>query len=335
MSNWRFLSQSNDYFAADIDRSPFLHFWSLSIEEQFYFAFPLILLLLLKLRQRWRPALVTGVAVLAGLSVVAQFFWAGHDPNHAYYGTDARAYQLLVGVLGSDRLAQVPGPAYAVGSHRPLPWGAGGAWCRLGVPGDPAPDGQQPGAALGQLAGADRDRRLDRLDPRGDGPDGPVTGRRAVAPGDDLPRADLLRHVPVALAGGPGHRRAAGRPAVGVGSARHSRRHRARLGVVPAARDADPPLSPSRAVRRLHAGRRRHVFSAGRSHRRPSTAGPRPTAGAYARPGRSSPGPPRTATGWSRAASTGRSTGTNVAPARTSVRRRTRRRASPTGVAAA
>ena len=101
VSNWRFLAQSNDYFAADIDRSPFLHFWSLSIEEQFYFAFPLILLLLLKLRQRWRPALVTGVAVLAGLSVVAQFFWAGHDPNHAYYGTDARAYQLLVGVLGA------------------------------------------------------------------------------------------------------------------------------------------------------------------------------------------------------------------------------------------
>jgi peptidoglycan/LPS O-acetylase OafA/YrhL len=101
VSNWRFLAQSNDYFAADIDRSPFLHFWSLSIEEQFYFAFPLILLLLLKLRQVWRPALVSGVALLAGLSVVAQFYWAGHDQNHAYYGTDARAYQLLVGVLGA------------------------------------------------------------------------------------------------------------------------------------------------------------------------------------------------------------------------------------------
>lgn len=101
VSNWRFLAQSNDYFAADLDRSPFLHFWSLSIEEQFYFAFPLLLLLLFKARRRWRPAVVTGIAVLAALSVGSQLFWAGHDPDHAYYGTDARIYQLLVGVLAA------------------------------------------------------------------------------------------------------------------------------------------------------------------------------------------------------------------------------------------
>ena len=101
VSNWRFLEQSNDYFGADINRSPFLHFWSLSVEEQFYFALPLILLLLFKLRRRWRPALVTGVAVLAGLSVADQFYWAGRDATHAYYGTDARIYQLLVGVLAA------------------------------------------------------------------------------------------------------------------------------------------------------------------------------------------------------------------------------------------
>ena len=120
VSNWRFLQQSNDYFAADIDRSPFLHFWSLSIEEQFYFAFPLILLLLFRLRRRWQPALVTGVAVLAGLSVVAQFFWSAHNDNHAYYGTDARIYQLLVGVLAAilwrryqTREVRAPGAGWA------------------------------------------------------------------------------------------------------------------------------------------------------------------------------------------------------------------------------
>jgi len=36
VSNWRFLSESRDYFGADIDKSPFQHFWSLSVEEQFY-----------------------------------------------------------------------------------------------------------------------------------------------------------------------------------------------------------------------------------------------------------------------------------------------------------
>jgi peptidoglycan/LPS O-acetylase OafA/YrhL len=119
VSNWRFLAQSNDYFAADIDKSPFLHFWSLSIEEQFYLAFPLLLLLLFKLRKRWQPAVVTGVAVLAGLSVISQVFWASHDSNHAYYGTDARIYQLLVGVLAAiawrkyqDRARRAPGAGW-------------------------------------------------------------------------------------------------------------------------------------------------------------------------------------------------------------------------------
>ncbi len=43
-ANWNFLGQSNDYFATDIDKSPFLHFWSLAIEEQFYVVFPVLLL---------------------------------------------------------------------------------------------------------------------------------------------------------------------------------------------------------------------------------------------------------------------------------------------------
>jgi peptidoglycan/LPS O-acetylase OafA/YrhL len=120
VSNWRFLAQSNDYMAADIDKSPFLHFWSLSIEEQFYVAFPLLLLLLFKLRKRWQPAVVTGVAVLAGLSVVCQVFWSSHDSNHAYYGTDARIYQLLVGVIAAiawrryqDRARRAPTVGWA------------------------------------------------------------------------------------------------------------------------------------------------------------------------------------------------------------------------------
>ena len=51
LSNWHFIADSRDYFAADaVDASPFLHFWSLSIEEQFYVVLPLALLLLLRLR---------------------------------------------------------------------------------------------------------------------------------------------------------------------------------------------------------------------------------------------------------------------------------------------
>jgi len=38
-ANWHFIHASNDYFSAAIDGSPFLHFWSLAIEEQFYLVF--------------------------------------------------------------------------------------------------------------------------------------------------------------------------------------------------------------------------------------------------------------------------------------------------------
>ncbi|MEZ5192505.1 MAG: acyltransferase [Nocardioides sp.] len=45
-ANWHFISASGDYFAAETDKSPFLHFWSLAIEEQYYVVFPVLLLVL-------------------------------------------------------------------------------------------------------------------------------------------------------------------------------------------------------------------------------------------------------------------------------------------------
>lgn len=98
-ANWRFLSQSNNYFATGVDKSPFLHFWSLGIEEQFYIVFPLLILMLTRAGRRhtWVPA--AGLTTLFALSLGAQVYWSRLNPNHAYYGTDARAYQLLAGAL--------------------------------------------------------------------------------------------------------------------------------------------------------------------------------------------------------------------------------------------
>ncbi len=99
VANWRFLSQQNDYFATAVDRSPYLHFWSLSIEEQFYFVFPVLLIVLVRAARRRTWLLPAGVGTLMVLSVAAQLYWASADPSHAYYGTDARLYQLLAGSL--------------------------------------------------------------------------------------------------------------------------------------------------------------------------------------------------------------------------------------------
>ena len=43
--------------------------------------------------------LPAGLGLLAALSVGSQLYWMSADPNHAYYGTDARLYQLLAGAL--------------------------------------------------------------------------------------------------------------------------------------------------------------------------------------------------------------------------------------------
>ncbi|MFS3127894.1 acyltransferase family protein [Nocardioides sp. Bht2] len=107
VANWRFIGQEGDYFGADVDKSPFLHFWSLAIEEQFYLVFPLVVIVLVWLRKRWRPALAVGLAVLFLASFAAQLYWAQNDTSHAYYGTDARLYQLLAGSLAALSLRAV------------------------------------------------------------------------------------------------------------------------------------------------------------------------------------------------------------------------------------
>jgi peptidoglycan/LPS O-acetylase OafA/YrhL len=98
-ANWHFLTASTDYFAADVDKSPFLHFWSLSIEEQYYLCFPVLLLVLIKFAKRFTLSLFVALGVLFTASVVAQIYWAQVDTSRAYYGTDARLYQLLAGAL--------------------------------------------------------------------------------------------------------------------------------------------------------------------------------------------------------------------------------------------
>ena len=97
VANWRFIQQGNDYFATGVEKSPFLHFWTLGIEEQFYLVFPLLLLLLARSSRRW--VMLAGLSVVFALSVGAQVYWAGVDPLRAYYGTDARLYQLVIGAM--------------------------------------------------------------------------------------------------------------------------------------------------------------------------------------------------------------------------------------------
>ncbi len=98
-ANWHFIAESRDYFAGQDAASPFLHFWSLSIEEQFYIGFPLLVLAAHRWSRRPGQTLAVAVGAICLASVGAQVWRAGADPGYAYYATEARVYQLAVGVL--------------------------------------------------------------------------------------------------------------------------------------------------------------------------------------------------------------------------------------------
>jgi peptidoglycan/LPS O-acetylase OafA/YrhL len=108
-TNWFFVHRSTAYFGGDISQNPVLHFWSLAVEEQFYFVWPLLLTAVFGVTRRLGRRQLSAVRIVIATGAIASVVWAlwlrTANPLHAYYGTDARAYQLLCGAL----LALAPG----------------------------------------------------------------------------------------------------------------------------------------------------------------------------------------------------------------------------------
>lgn len=108
------------YFDVEAQLKPLLHFWSLAVEEQFYFFWPTILLLV----SRW-PRLLHSVAIILLLASVALAqMWLTSDRNAAYYLLPARAFELMVGAV----LAIV---LHTRGSHQWLSRNPAAGWIAL------------------------------------------------------------------------------------------------------------------------------------------------------------------------------------------------------------
>jgi peptidoglycan/LPS O-acetylase OafA/YrhL len=98
VANWRFAATGESYFDQFQEPSPLLHAWSLGIEEQFYWLFPVFLLAWLSLRRSTRGlTVVLLLGAAASTSLMAALYRPGGDPSRIYYGTDTRAAPLLIG----------------------------------------------------------------------------------------------------------------------------------------------------------------------------------------------------------------------------------------------
>jgi len=98
VSNWWFIFHKVSYFESFGPPSPLGHLWSLAVEEQFYIFWPLLMWLGLRfVRHRGRLAFLTLIGVIISAVSMALIYQPGMDPNRVYYGTDTRAFALLIG----------------------------------------------------------------------------------------------------------------------------------------------------------------------------------------------------------------------------------------------
>lgn len=105
-ANHYFLVASGDYFANAAETNPFLHMWSLSVEEQFYLIWPLMLVALLRLGSRNALVLAMSGLLLASLGVSWMASFA--EAPVGFYTMPTRAWELLAGAVLAVRVRNRP-----------------------------------------------------------------------------------------------------------------------------------------------------------------------------------------------------------------------------------
>ena len=123
-ANIYFLRQSTNYFADTTFVSPLQHYWSLSVEEQFYFFWPMLVIAVLSFNSikyrgrkfRWKGNLTFVFTTVAVLSLAYLVFEFKTNPQTAYFSTFCRAWELALGgllsLLSSAKLSEKLSPKY-------------------------------------------------------------------------------------------------------------------------------------------------------------------------------------------------------------------------------
>ncbi|EAP97485.1 hypothetical protein JNB_18483 [Janibacter sp. HTCC2649] len=119
VQNWQLATSAVDYMALDNVPTVAQHFWSLSVEEQFYAVWPVLILgLLIVMRMRGhkdaRKAIVAGLTVILVASLVWSIVSTRQDQAFAYMSTFTRVWEFAAGGVAAMLLTRIGRPVDSV-----------------------------------------------------------------------------------------------------------------------------------------------------------------------------------------------------------------------------
>ncbi|UQD57395.1 acyltransferase family protein [Flavobacterium sp. K5-23] len=94
-NNFHLWLNSGNYFAENSDSIPLLHTWSLSVEEQYYMLWPLLLLFLHKKFSLEKRLVIIFIFLISGIFL--SIYLTNINPKAAYFLLPARIFELTIG----------------------------------------------------------------------------------------------------------------------------------------------------------------------------------------------------------------------------------------------